>query len=124
MKRRITIQWTETAKQSLRKLPTKVRAGIIAKADELIACDDPKRAYKPLKGPLQGFYRITYGRYRAIYTAEEEELANDDVIVHVKILFVAVGIRKEHDKRDVYRVAQKLVDLGLLKTEGSDLDED
>src|SRR5438132_7337165 len=98
MKRRITIQWTETAKQSLRKLPTKVRAGIIAKADELIACNDPKRAYKPLHGLLQGFYRITYGRNRAIYTAEEEELANADVIVRVKILFVAVGIRKEHDK--------------------------
>lgn len=101
-----------------------MRAGIIAKADELIECDDPKRAYKPLQGPLQGFYRITYGRYRAIYTVDEEELANDDVLVHIKILFVAVGIRKEHDKKDVYRVAQKLLDLGLLKMEGSDLDED
>ena len=54
----------------------------------------------------------------------EEELADNDVVIHVRILFVAEGIRKEHDKKDVYKVAKKLVDLGLLNLGGSKLGED
>ena len=123
MKRRVVIQWTETAKEGLRGLPPKARRGIIAKADELAECDDPVKAHKPLKGPLQGYYRLTYSRYRAIYRVDEDELVNDDVLVFVKVLFVVVGKRKEHDKRDVYKVAKKLVDMGLLKVEGSTLED-
>jgi len=33
--------------------------------------------------------------------------------LHLKVLFVAAGIRKEHDKKDIYRVAEKLVRLVL-----------
>jgi len=107
----------------MKSLPRKARAGIIAKADELEECDDPRKAYKPLKGPLRGYYRLTYGRYRAIYTVEEETLASEDVLVRVLVRFVAVGIRKERDKKDVYRVAKKLVDLGLLNIPDDDLGE-
>src|SRR5438046_596292 len=105
MHRSVIIQWTETAKEALKKLPRKAQVGILAKADELAACDNPQDAHKPLTGPLQGYCRLTDGRFRAIYTVEEEQLESEDEIVHVTIRFVLEGIRKEHDKKDVYRLA-------------------
>ncbi len=113
MERRITIQWTDTAKAQLAKLPLKVRQGLLNKASGLRECSDPRSAYKPLLGPLAGFYRITYARYRAIYCVEEEELASGDILVHVKIRFVAAGQRKERDRQDIYRIAEKMIDLGF-----------
>ena len=124
MQRRIWIQWTTTAKEGLKKLPLKVRRGLLKKADELEDCDDPRKVNKPLTGPLQGFYRIVYSRYRAIYKVEEEKLANKNIVIRIKILFVAVGQRKEHDKHDVYKLAKKLVELGLLDVEGKSVDDD
>ena len=120
MTKRVTVQWTTTAKDLLKKLPKKVRAGLLAKADELLECADPRRAHKPLVGPLQGFYRITCGRYRAIYTVKEEKIVKGDVLVHIIICFVAAGIRKEHDKKDVYQLAEKLVRLGLVDAPDAD----
>ena len=32
----------------------------------------------------------------------------------VRVYVAAVGIRRERDKKDVYKVAQKLVELGLI----------
>jgi len=116
--RRVTIQWTETAKRCLEKLPSKVRKGLLDKADSLKECDDPRRASKPLVGPLRGYYRITCGRYRAIYSVEEETLARGDVLIHVIIRFVAAGIRKEGDKKDIYNFAVRL--LSLIEREKSD----
>lgn len=118
MKRRVSIQWTETAKRSLASLPRKVRRGLLEKADELLTCDDPREASKPLVGPLSGYYRITYSRYRAIYSVEEERIANGDVLIHVKILFVAAGTRKEGDKNDVYQFAMKLLRMGVIEGKG------
>jgi len=119
-KRRVRIQWTDTAKDCLKKLPPKVQRGLIEKADELYGCADPKRAHKPLTGPLGGFYRITYSRFRAVYKVENDELANGDVLITVTITFVAAGKRSEHSKDDVYRVAQKLVELGLIDARDPD----
>jgi len=111
---RIRIQWTTTAKECLKQLPLKVRKGLLSKADDLIACDDPRRVHKPLVGPLQGYYRITYGRYRAIFRVEEDTLANGDVLINLTVQFIAAGIRKEQSRDDVYRVAQKIVQFGVL----------
>jgi mRNA interferase RelE/StbE len=110
MESRITIQWTETAKQSLKSLPMKVRRGLLSKADELTQCDDPRKHCKPLTGPLQGYYRIVYSRYRAIFTVEEEVLADGRSQLHLKVIFVVAGARKEFDRNDVYKVALKLVE--------------
>lgn len=122
MTKRVLIQWTDTAKTELAGLPRKVRKGILAKADRLLESDDPRKAHKALVGPLGGFYRFTYARYRAIYSVEEEELANGDVLVQVKIRFVAVGQRKERDKHNIYQVTRRLVDLGIIAAEITDLD--
>jgi mRNA interferase RelE/StbE len=125
MVKRAVIQWTETAKTQLAALPPKVRKGLLDKADCLQTCEDPRQAHKPLVGPLEGYYRLTYSRYRAVYSVEDEELASGDVLVHIRVRFVAVGKRKEHDKNDIYRIAEKIVKLGLidLPTEESTGDE-
>lgn len=114
MAERVTIQWTQTARDGLAKLPQKVRRGLLDKVNELRNAEDPSAVHKPLTGPLQGYHRITYSRYRAVYSVEKETLASGDILHHFKIRFVAVGIRKESDKKDVYRLAKKLLELGLI----------
>lgn len=104
----VRIQWTQTAVKALRKLPKKVRLGLLEKADALADCD-PRAAHKPLTGPLQACYRITYGRYRAVYRVDEERRAAGGRVLHLRVLFIVAGIRKEHDKNDIYRLAEKLV---------------
>jgi mRNA-degrading endonuclease RelE of RelBE toxin-antitoxin system len=122
MELRVTIQWTDTAKESLKRLPPKVREGLLSKADELLECGDPRKCCKPLTGPLQGYYRIVYSRYRAIFTVEEKKLAGGKVLLHLRVIFVAAGIRKAFDRRDVYRVALKLVE-DVLPQLPADMDE-
>ncbi len=123
METRITVQWTATAKQSLKRLPEKVRRGLLEKADELAAHGDPRRYCKPLTSPLQGYCRITYSRYRAVFTVEEEKLLSGNVLLHLRIIFIAAGIRREPDRKDVYRVAQKLVEQVLPKLPRPEIDE-
>ena len=122
MEVRVHIRWTETAKESLKGLPLKVRKGLLEKADELTEGPDPREWCKPLTGPLQGYYRIVYSRYRAIFSVKEEKLVNGDKLLHLDVIFIAAGIRKELDKKDVYRVAQKLVESVLPELSG-DIDE-
>lgn len=114
MDQRIKIQWTETARNQLANLPSKVRRGILDKANELLACTDPRRVHKPLTGPLSNYYRLTYGRYRAIYSVDENELPSGVCLVYLTVMFVAVGQRKERDRKDIYRIAEKLVEFGIL----------
>lgn len=113
---RVLIQWTETARNGLAKLPQKVRRGLLDKANELRDVEDPASVHKPLWGPLQGYCRICYSRYRAIYSVDRQELPDGDALVRIIVRFVAVGIRKAGDKKDIYRLAQKLVDLGIIET--------
>ena len=67
---------------------------------------DPELKGKALWDELSGFrsIRAVGQRYRIIYKA-----ARGIMTVYV----VAVGIRTEGDRSDVYRLAQKLVRLGL-----------
>jgi mRNA-degrading endonuclease RelE of RelBE toxin-antitoxin system len=118
MASRITIQWTETAKDALKCLPIDARKGLLKKADQLMECDDPRRHCKRLTGPLEGYYRITFSRYRAIFTVESESLASDDELIHLRIIFIAAGMRKEFDRKDVYRVAKKLIENVLPELSG------
>ena len=115
--RRIQIKWTTTAKECLKKLPPKVRKGLFNKADLLAECTDPRDAHKPLTGPLAEYYRIVYSRYRAVFRVDEDKLANGGVLVTITVTFVAAGKRSEHSKDDVYKVAQKLVSLGLIQAD-------
>jgi len=123
---RVILQWTTTAREQLRELPPKVRRGFLGKAGALAACD-PRTVHKPLTGPLSGCRRITYGRYRLIYKVLEDVLADGSRLLHVRVVFIAAGIRKERDKKDVYDIAKRLIKFGLDEiddVEIQDLPED
>ncbi len=68
---------------------------------------DPEQQGKPLGGELTGYrsLRAVGQRYRIIYRVER---------AHILVLIVVVGLRKEGDKADVYRLAQKLIRLRLV----------
>jgi mRNA interferase RelE/StbE len=121
---RVILRWTTTAKESLAKLPKKVRRGLLDKANELRDSSDPAGCHKPLIGPLQGFYRICYSRYRLIYSVEHEKLANGDTLQRIVLKFIAAGIRKEGDKKDIYRLALRLLELGIIEPDSEDAETD
>lgn len=69
--------------------------------------DNPEQQGKPLSNELTGYYsvRAVAQRCRILYRLE-----TDQIIVVV----VAMGIRKDGDKKDVYALAKKMARLGLL----------
>lgn len=69
--------------------------------------EEPEKQGKPLVDDLAGFrsVRAVGQRYRIIYKVE-----NDKVLVIV----VALGIRKEGSKKDIYALARKLIRLRLV----------
>ena len=71
--------------------------------------DEPDKQGKELVKDLSGFRSIhAAGRYRIIYKINKRT-----VITYV----LAAGIRKEGDKKDIYRIAKKLLDAGLLDSD-------
>ncbi|MDP3722791.1 MAG: type II toxin-antitoxin system RelE/ParE family toxin [Candidatus Omnitrophota bacterium] len=68
---------------------------------------NPKQQGKPLRGELAGFrsLRAVGQRYRILYRVERRKIL---------VMVVAVGLRKEGDRHDVYRLAQKLIRLQLI----------
>ncbi len=83
----------------------RVREGIRDRIDGL--AHEPEKQGKPLMGDLVGYrsLRAVGQRYRIIYRVEKGK---------VLVLVVALGIRKEGSKRDVYALARKLFRLRLL----------
>lgn len=69
---------------------------------------DPEKQGKALLGELSGFrsMRAVGQRYRIIY-----QMRGDEVIV----VIVAVGIRRDGAKDDIYTLTKKLLKLGLLQ---------
>ncbi|OGA59446.1 MAG: plasmid stabilization protein [Betaproteobacteria bacterium RIFCSPLOWO2_12_FULL_65_14] len=70
--------------------------------------ENPGQIGKPLVGDLAAYrsLRAAGQRYRIIYRIEK---------LRVVVFVVAVGIRKEGDKRDIVALAKKLLKLGLIK---------
>ena len=99
---------TETAQRQLQRITdTRIREHIAKHLDWL--CEDPLAiGGKPLVGPLAGYYRIRAGgdRYRLLYTVDQEA---------VIVLLVLVSIRKEGDRKDIYALARRLLEAGLLE---------
>lgn len=69
--------------------------------------EDPEKQGKALLGELAGFrsIRAIGQRYRIIY-----QIRGNDIVV----VFVAVGIRRDGAKDDIYNLAKKLFRLRLL----------
>ncbi len=69
---------------------------------------EPEQQGKPLTGELKGYrsLRAVGQRYRIIYRVERHK---------VRIFIIAIGLRKEGDKADVYALARNLLRLHLLQ---------
>ncbi|MBC7961949.1 MAG: type II toxin-antitoxin system RelE/ParE family toxin [Steroidobacteraceae bacterium] len=82
-----------------------IREKIGAVIDCLI--EDPEKQGKALLGELSEFrsIRAVGQRYRIIY-----QIRGDDIVV----VIVAVGIRRDGAKDDIYNLAKKLFRLGFL----------
>ena len=80
------------------------------KIDEKIRglANEPEKQGKELGGDLGGYrsVRAASQRYRIVYRVDGE---------NVVVIVVALGIRKEGDKKDVYKLTQRLFKLGLLE---------
>jgi len=85
----------------------RIRESIVERIEALKA--HPEQIGKPLVGELAAYrsLRVAGQRYRVIYRIEKQR---------VIVLVVALGIRKEGDKRDIYALAKKLLKLGLIRT--------
>ena len=83
----------------------RVREKLASTIDSLES--EPELRGKPLDDELRGYrsIRAVGQRYRIIYRVERSA---------VVVIVVAAGIRKEGSREDVYRVAAKLIRLGLL----------
>ncbi|MDK2956248.1 MAG: mRNA interferase RelE/StbE [Desulfovibrionales bacterium] len=100
------IELTESAIDLLKSIrDARIRSSLMERIEKL--SEDPDKQGKPLKAELAGYrsVRAVGQRYRILY-----QLTGSRVVVVV----VAIGIRKDSDKRDVYALARKLVRAGLL----------
>ena len=96
---------TSTASEMLAKISDRrVRSQIIKRIEAL--SEEPERQGKPLGNELAGYrsIRVAGQRYRVIYQVDRGE---------VRVLVIAIGIRRDGSRVDVYRLAMRLVRLGL-----------
>lgn len=101
-----TVVLTPVAREMLADIPDKrIQEKILQTAERLR--QDPEKQGKPLAGPLAGYrsLRAVGQRYRIIYRIEKQR---------VWVIVLGIGIRKEGDKRDIYRRLQKLIHMKLL----------
>lgn len=104
MKWRVEI--AKTALEQLQKITDlRVRKKLFERIEQLE--NDPEGQGKPLRNELSGLLslRAIGQRYRIIYKLENEQ---------VIVIVVAVGIRKEGDRADIYRIAERLLRSGLM----------
>ncbi len=96
---------TDTCLDLIENIPgKKIRRTILNKIEGL--SDEPDKQGKMLVKDLSGFRSIhAAGRYRIIYKVDKQT---------VIIYMLAAGIRKQGDKKDIYKIAKKLLDAGLL----------
>lgn len=100
------IELTPTAESMLRGTQDRrIQETIKERIDGL--AKDPDKQGKPLTGDLARYrsLRAVGQRYRIIYRVDKDK---------VLVLVVAIGIRREGNKRDIYALAKKLIRLGLV----------
>lgn len=104
--KRWQVEFTDTAKKQLITIQDiRIRNAIIKRIDQLN--HEPEKQGKPLQDDLKGFrsVRAVGQRYRIIYKVQAEQ---------VLVVVVAIGIRKDGDIKDVYKLIKRLARLNLL----------
>ena len=83
----------------------RTRSAIIRRIDNL--GEEPEKMGKPLRGWLTGFWSVRAAgqRYRIVYKVDNSKQ---------KVLVYLVGIRKESSRKDIYSLAERLVQRGLI----------
>lgn len=106
MARRYEVRWTPQALRMLEAVSDqRVLEQIVGRAEKL--ANEPEKQGKALLGELAGLrsLRASGQRYRILYRVERGR---------VLVLVIAVGIRKEGGRRDVYELARKLLRARLI----------
>ena len=101
---RYRVEFTPVGRQMLRDLGDRGAAGRIIHAVEGLAADPGKQG-KPLYGEFEGLRRARFSRFRVIYRVDERG---------GRVVILAVGMRKEGSKNDIYALAMKLARAGIL----------
>jgi mRNA interferase RelE/StbE len=93
------VRITLLASEHIRRIDSRTRTQILNKIESLKS--EPLLLGKPLRGPLKELRSIRAAgqRYRIIYKVLKEEIV---------VIIVAVGIRKEGDKNDIYELMKKI----------------
>ncbi|MBI4296158.1 MAG: type II toxin-antitoxin system RelE/ParE family toxin [Chloroflexi bacterium] len=100
------IEITPTALEALEAITDRrTRSAIIRRIDAL--AEEPEKQGRPLRGRLAGFLSIRAAgqRYRVVYRVDNERK---------RVLVYMVGMRREGSRRDVYALAERLVQRGLI----------
>jgi len=100
------ISITPTAMRMLTGITDRrIREKIVTVIDRL--AEEPEKQGKAMLGELAGFrsVRAVGQRYRIIYTVKGDEIV---------VIVIAVGIRRDGARDDIYNLTKKLLRLGLL----------
>ncbi len=100
------VEITPTALEALEAIADRRTRNAIVRLIDALA-EEPQKVGKPLRGWLAGFMsiRAVGQRYRVVYRVEAKKRL---------VLVYLVGIRREGDKRDIYALARRLVQRGLI----------
>jgi len=100
------IKITKIAAENMQQIEKSAQIQIINKIEKLK--EEPILLGKSLRGPLKDYRSIRAAgqRYRIIYKIIENEII---------VIVVAVGIRKDGDKRDIYELMKKYIKTNLLE---------
>lgn len=110
--RQYSVLWSARARYMLAAITDRrIQKKIFERVRDLSS--EPEKQGKPLIGELAGYrsLRAVGQRYRIIFRVEDEK---------VLVLIVALGLRKAGSKKDVYDLAKRLVQLGLVEASEKD----
>ena len=99
------IKLTKIAADFINQLDNKSQNQVIKKIESLK--NNPTEVGNQLKGNLKEFRSIrSIGqRYRIIYKVNE---------LDILVVIIAIGVRKDGDRRDIYQLMKKYVKIGLF----------
>ena len=109
------IEITPTALDALKAVSDKRTQGaIVRRIDTLV--QDPEKQGKLLRGWFSGFLSVRAAgqRYRIVFKIDSSK---QTVVVYM------VGIRKEGSRKDIYALAERLVQRGLLQEAENDYNQ-